>query len=301
MLFRAEVCLKRNLLQAVLRAAIYHLKSSHCSENKHSGEKASRCTSPGRKGSLTVEAALVCSLFLFCVTALLHLFVLQELRSEIDRALTDAGKELSQDAYFADDWEEVTGTAAVWSYGKHYLKNYLEGRKTAGLIVGDINGVSLLGSGWNEEDSLLTLRAIYRVRMPVGLTDLHPIWVVQSKKVRGWSGFHGRGAAGNLSEEELVYVTEYGEVYHRKLDCRHLKLSIRQSTFDEVSQLRNSEGARYYPCEYCWGKEQSFLYITDDGNRYHATLHCQGLSRGIRTLRLSQTGGLPPCSVCGGT
>ena len=95
-------------------------------------------------------------------------------------------------------------------------------------------------------------------------------------------------------------MTEYAEVYHRKLSCRHLKLSIRQVFYEELAGLRNDDGARYYPCEYCWQKGQLYAYITDDGIRYHSTLHCQGLSRSIRTVRLSETGALRPCSVCGG-
>lgn len=241
----------------------------------------------------------MCSFLLLSVTALLHLFVLQELKAEVDRALTDVGKELSQDAHFVDSGQSWAGSA-VAVYGTWYLRDYLEERQTVGILKSGARAVSLLGSTWDSDTSTLTLRAAYRVHMPMGVSWFHPIWVVQTKKVRGWNGFLGRGAGAGPGEEELVYVTEYGVVYHRKLDCRHLKLSIRQAALEDIPDLRNTEGAKYYPCEFCWEKDQSILYITDDGNRYHGTLHCQGLARGIRTVRISQTGGLPPCAVCGG-
>ena len=49
-------------------------------------------------GSMTVEAALVFPVFLFGLTALLYLFVLLRVQTEIGRALTNAGRELAQDA-----------------------------------------------------------------------------------------------------------------------------------------------------------------------------------------------------------
>lgn len=246
-----------------------------------------------------MEASLAFPLFIFTITALLYLFFLLQLQTEIGRALTDTARELSQGAYLTENQEEWTVSIGTFVYGTYYVEQYLENQAAAELLKEGVRGISLLGSSWNAEESRLTLRASYQVILPPGLSWFHPIRVVQTKTVRGWTGFGGRGAAEGLLNEDLVYVTEYGVVYHQRLDCRHLKLSIRQTTAEETKNLRNSAGAKYYPCEHCQEGKGSFVYVTEDGNRYHTTLHCQGLTRGIRTMRISETGGLPPCSVCG--
>ena len=50
-------------------------------------------------------------------------------------------------------------------------------------------------------------------------------------------------------QEEYVYITENGTVYHRERNCTHLTLSIELAGKDEVGQLRNESGGKYYPCE----------------------------------------------------
>ena len=64
--------------------------------------------------------------------------------------------------------------------------------------------------------------------------------------------------------------------------------------------VRNGDGAKYYPCERCWKEGSEIVFLTEEGNRYHQTLNCSSLVRGIHAVRLWETGGLPPCSVCGG-
>lgn len=75
----------------------------------------------------------------------------------------------------------------------------------------------------------------------------------------------------------MVYVTDYGTVYHRELSCRYLKLSIRQSGLSEVADLRNESGGKYYPCEKCWKEGADPVFLTDDGTRYHQSLNCSAM------------------------
>ncbi len=297
MLFRTKVNLKIKSLQAVRRDAVYVLKNSKCSILSYQNEKASRCAS--ENGSLTVEASLVVPLFLFAVSAVLYLFFWLQLQVFVGRALTDTARELSQSAYLTENQENWSTSLGTVVFGRYSLEKYLENQPAAEVIKGGVQGISLLGSNWKAEESQLTLRASYQILVPPGLSWFHPITVTQTKTVRGWTGFSGRSKAEQLLDEDLVYVTEYGRVYHQRLDCHHLKLSIRQTTVEETKDLRNTDGAKYYPCEHCWKNQGDFAYITEDGNRYHETLNCQGLARGIRTMRISEVGGRPPCSACG--
>lgn len=298
MFFRTGACLNNlKTLQAVPGDSAIDFKHSLYSGRASHGERISRCASLTKRASLTVEAALVFPLFLFAVTGFLYLFLLLQLKVEVGRALTDAGKELAVSAELLEPGEGSSLLSVL--YGKQKLDRYLSGRAAGGIVKGGYQGISLLESHLDAENAVLTLRADYRVVLPPGLSWFHPVRVAQSRTVRCWVGFRGRESAGTKGEE-VVYVTEYGTVYHRSLECRHLKLSIRQVGKEEVEALRNGDGGKYYPCERCRKSDSAFVYITAEGNRYHESLSCSGLSRSIRTVRISETGGLPPCSVCGG-
>lgn len=295
-------CQKESLKNIKVLQAVANDCSGSSTDSKYqsqisSGKRMSWCTSLKLKGSMTVEAALVFPLFLFGITALLYLFVLLRVQTEIGRALTDAGRELSQDAGLT---EEMENSALAGVRGGQKVREYLSKRPGVEVIRQGINGISMIGTAWNREDSMLTLRASYQVVLPPGLVWFHPIYITQTKTVRGFTGFGRKQSFSGEQGEEVVYVTDYGTVYHRSLNCRHLKLSIRQSSLTEVEGMRNENGGKYTPCERCWKGEGHVIYVTSDGNRYHASLNCSGLVRGIRTVLISETGGMPPCSVCGG-
>jgi hypothetical protein len=301
MFFRTWVCLNNSKsLQAVQNDRSVIRKSSLYSQISNHCERASRYTPHIGKGSMTVEAAFVFPLFLFGMIAFLYLFLLLQLQTQVGRAMTDAGKILAQEAYLTDSEQGVGNSVAATAYVNVSINRYLEGRAAANILSEGTGGISTLGTVWNVSDSTLTLRASYQVILPPGITWFRPIRIMQEKTVRGWTGFGSRQTMSEEAGEELVYVTDYGTVYHRSLSCHHLKLSIRQTALGGVEALRNTGGGKYYPCERCWEQGSTVVYITEDGNRYHESLNCSGLTRGIHTMRLSETGGLPPCSNCGG-
>ena len=169
----------------------------------------------------------------------------------------------------------------------------------AAVLKDGADGLSLLGSSWAPEKSLITLESSGQAVFPPGISWFHPVRIRQKRVVRGWTGFGGRERSSNSEKEEVVYVTDYGTVYHRELSCRYLKLPIRQSGLSEVADLRNESGGKYYPCEKCWKEGADPVFLTDDGTRYHQSLNCSAMVRGIHTIPRSETM-LPPCSVCGG-
>lgn len=288
---------KRKALQAVANDCSGSSTDSKYQVHNPSCKRISWCT-PGRsQGSMTVEAALVFPIFLFGLTALLYIFVLLRIQTEIGRALTNVGRELAQDA---GELGGLESSLLSGVRGGQKVRAYISDRSGTEIIKGGVKGISFVGSMWDGEDSMLTLRASYQVTLPPGISWFHPLRITQTKKIRGWTGF---GKKQNLLKdqgEEVVYVTDHGSVYHRKLNCRHLKLSVQQTNIAQVDGLRNGNGGKYMPCERCWKDGSQIAYITGEGNRYHETLNCPGLIRRIRTVLLSETGGLPPCSICGG-
>ena len=100
-------------------------------------------------------------------------------------------------------------------------------------------------------------------------------------------------------DDEWVYITPYGTVYHRDRACRYLDLNIRAVSRQSLLTLRNADRKIYRPCESCGLSGNRTVYVTDYGERYHNSLSCSGLKRTIYMIKLSQTGGKKACSKCG--
>ncbi len=112
---------------------------------------------------------------------------------------------------------------------------------------------------------------------------------------RAWAG---RFMPDGGTSPRYVIVTETGSVYHLTESCSYLSLSVKEVSFDEVSDMRSSDGAKYYPCERCArGMHGSTCYITGDGRRYHYRRDCSGLKRTWNWVEYENCG-LPPCSRC---
>ena len=118
--------------------------------------------------------------------------------------------------------------------------------------------------------------------------------------VKPWTGYDVTEGKNRTEEDRIVYMTEYGSVYHKNRSCTHLSLSIQAIASAGVSAERNESGECYAPCEYC-GDEGivTVVFVTTHGNRYHTTTTCRGLKRSVKTLRLSEVEGVNPCEKCG--
>lgn len=116
---------------------------------------------------------------------------------------------------------------------------------------------------------------------------------------RKWTGYNVSGSKGEINEDEYVYVTEYGSVYHRNRECKHLSVSIKIVSSNDIESLRNSNMEKYTMCEICKGSGTGILFITESGNKYHGSASCSGLKRNVKTVKLSEVEGMPACSGCG--
>lgn len=214
MFFRTGVCLiKFKALQAAAdgRAVIFTINSDN-SLSHPCAEKTSRCASFRKRGSLTVEAALVFPLFLFALTAFLSLFFLVQVRVEIGRALTDTGRELAQMAYFSEDAGSLAPSAMAMLYGQREVEAYLEDRVAAEIIKDGADGLSFLGTVWNEEDSVLTLRASFQAVLPP--------WILWAARFAAMNSITGRAkAAGTPWKRRNLCGNGAGAVYTARKLC----------------------------------------------------------------------------------
>ncbi len=262
------------------------------------------CAVSQNRGSLTVEAALVLPFFLFFLIGILQLGRAIQTEGAVRAGLWETGKKLSTYAYMTEykgEEEQIdklfgagalayTYTSFLSQKGKEYWNN--------SLVSGGSSGFSFLFSSYLKEDGYLDLIVTYKLRIPFLLTGDIYLPQIQRCRVRGWIGEKDN----TKKEEDMVYITESGNVYHLTKSCSHLTLAIQEIAPEQLPKARNSSGGKYSPCEKC-GKEPlqgRNYYIAKEGDCFHTRRSCSGLKRTVLTIPLSQVGERSLCKRCGG-
>ncbi len=264
------------------------------------------------RASITLEASMALPLFIFFFVNIMTLFNIVKVQSDMEAALHQTGSEMSlmafdvmfgKEAILGEDQDDLSGISAA--AGILYAKNEIEGRlkdkKGTECIKGGIGGVTFLGSKILTDGDVIDIVMDYRVKPMIPLIGFKAFGAESRYFGHAWTGYDiSNGLYVEGAEDEFVYVTEHGEVYHRSVDCEHLHLSIRSLDFRKLKSERNKDGKKYYPCEYCGsGIGGGNVFITTYGDRYHSSVNCPGLKRKIYTIPLSEVGGRRCCSSCG--
>ena len=180
------------------------------------------------RGSMSVEAALIMSIFLLAVNLLFYFFHLMEFQIELQFAL-----------------EQKVHEAAVRQ------TEIIPGRLQASVsreLLGEGRGLSLGGKGLRlvqnpgEETEFLDVTAVFEAGPPLQIFGPMNGTYIHRCRRRFWSGqesIQDEGAEAENSEQEYVYVTQSGSVYHRSRACTYLKPSVRSVSFEGVSGLRS--------------------------------------------------------------
>ena len=263
---------------------------------------------------MTVEASIVLPLFLFFFLNLGCAIELIRLHGNLELALWQIGSKLSVYGYALDSgetpdsgdgwWRDLAGRVfsatyvkaqVVDSAGEEYLDSSPLTDGAAGLQLWESR---VFGSN-DEIDIIVT----YSVSPWSGLIGFFPFRMANRYYGHIWNGYQVSGGQGDDQEEtQTVYVTETGSVYHLTTECTHLRLSVHQIAASGIEDARNQDGGRYRPCTRCaQGSAPPFLYITDEGDRYHYSGDCSGLRRTVSSMTLEEAlaAGYRACSRCG--
>ena len=253
----------------------------------HNG-KASTST-PFRAG-ITIEAALAMPFFFFAVISLIYLFEIMAIQTSVRSGLTYAGKIVAEESY---------PLAAVNPGNiEEYVVNAIGAERLERSIVIDGSmGIDCSDSSMSVRTGIGTIKAEYKIRIPVPFFYRDGITRTESIRIKAWTGYEKEFLG--MSEEETVYVTENGIVYHRDYHCTYLELSIHMVASDSVDGLRNVNGGKYYACRRCGSGVSGQVYITDSGDKYHGSLSCSGLKRTVYAIPLSEAIGKGACVRCG--
>ncbi len=285
----------------------YDLTDKRVSHNT-SGKKGK---GPGicARASMTLEAACVLPIFLFAVFNMYAAMNEIGLHVRMQTAMQQTGLSLAGYAYayerVAQGSQVLRSELADVAFSEGYVKRQVE--ESVGTeylqsvgVRGGADGVSFVQSDILTGDRI-TLVAAYRMGALFAPEEFLSFSMGNRVCLRAWTGYDNTvNAGGNAEAEQLVYVTEHGEVYHRSRACYHLHVTIRQTDQERLAAERNRDGGSYTACELCGSRRRTgVLYVSEDGSRYHTTAACGALKRTVRVIPLSQAGDRAPCSECG--
>ena len=246
--------------------------------------------SASKKGSVTVEAAMAVPLFFLAVVSLLYLMESMAIQASVRCGLQAAGKKAA---------EEASSTAVIMPHRieSDVVNSIGQERLQRSIVTGGRGGIRCDGSRMSSRTGIGELVAVYEIRVPLPIFGIPPIKHEEKLRIKAWTGYEKQGFG--QEDDETVYVTETGLVYHRDYHCTHLELSIHMVPQSDIESLRNEGGGKYHPCERCIKGDGGGVYITDTGGHYHSSLSCSGLKRTVYAVPLSEVAGKGACSRCG--
>lgn len=243
------------------------------------------------KGSYTLEAAVVIPVVAIFFMTILFFFRVLQVQTQVQEALFYSSRKTACEA------SAVSSEAALLVSAEAFFRKELSSYELPDqYIYGGKRAITLANSRLSGDS--VSLQANYYMRLPITFFAVKGIAVQQQSKSYKWIGDRE-----NTTEEDYVYITEHGTVYHRSRNCHYLDLSIQTATSGQIANLRNKNDHKYYACSECVVKntQTGFLYLTDYGTRYHSSLSCSGLKRTIYLVSIEKVGGKGPCGKCGGS
>lgn len=265
-------------------------------------------------GSMTVEAAFVMPIFLFFFLNLMSAVEMVRLHGNLELALWEHGRALAVSGYICEaaeqnlkeDWQDsipvqLGGKLLTdWAVKSAILQELGEGYLDKSPLTSGSDSLNLTESSYMENDCI-DIKVTYQVSAMFRIPGVSSFRMANRYYARAWTGYQvWEEEDSDADASDIVYVTEYGEVYHVTPDCSYLKRVIRKVTMQEVMKECNSAGEHYTECLLCSQSDsEGSVYIMSGGNRYHITLECPAVKRNVRTMERKQAEQhFRPCSRC---
>ena len=254
------------------------------------------------KASLTIEAAICIPFFIVFWISILSILQILTFYTKLDISLASTARE---SAIYANKQKEnldnsmVTITSIPFIHKK--TKQYLTSQKTPFFSIQEEKINYNFGLS-NINSNVLDIIVEYEIK-PVFQLLPFPKVVLQNRiLVKNWTGYYLDSNENKKEEQqEYVFVTETGTVYHTNRQCTHLVLTISPIQQSVCIEQRNKYNEKYLPCEKCRPQIlDQLVYITDEGNHYHNSLMCSGLKRTVITIKLEEKENRTRCIRCSG-
>lgn len=226
-------------------------------------------------GSITMEAAIVTTIFMFVIFSVIGYLTLMNRQLAVQMKINNVAIAMSKMKFY----EQAADKISDYSETLRKLKSNI-----------NLSGEKEQENDWDEIDIVHNFSyTIPWINKTIRLTE--------RCLVKDWTGYD------ITKSQELVYITKNGRVYHTTKECSHLSLKIRKINYQQLSIERNNYGQKYSRCTICVKSEptiDSNIFVTEDGTKYHNSLTCSGLLRNIITIEKSKVKNMLPCSRCSG-
>lgn len=253
-----------------------------------------------RSASLTAEAALAFPVFFFTVYLLWQLFLLLLFQMQVCHVMTDTAIKYAHLGYPERKAEEQKVDIS-WLYQPLFWNALPETDRVENLWVLCVP----------QEDGAIRVSVSYQFIFQSVFYPEISCPVQQKFRFYPYLGEtdpdlfaadHETGTGTEDKEEDIVYMTEYGSVYHESRACSYLNVIIRSVGASHVEQERNASGRKYSLCERCDNMESTgVVYISAGGEKYHLIAGCPALKRTVLERKRSEVAGIPACHKCGNT
>lgn len=266
------------------------------------------------KASMTVEAAIVLPLLLFFFINLMSSIEMMRLHSNLQLALWETGYRMTIYNYAyetlkdgmtskGEDFNQLLEGAIGVVYNNLFARNEVidyvgeEYLMKSPLTYG-ADGLIFLESSIMERD-YVDLAVTYEVSAPIQFVGFPSFRMSNRFYGKAWTGYTILEDDVE-KEEDIVYVTEHGSVYHTTRECSYLKRLVETVSSLEVHYIRNETGQNYSLCSLCKNSPVGrVVYITAGGFRYHLQKNCTAITRMIIPIDVDSARQYRPCNRCG--
>lgn len=269
------------------------------------------CTLPfGIYGSLTIEAALGLTLFMFTIICLSMPLKMLDTHRKVQMTLEAVSRELSKQAYLqyritqGECMNSKENTGELLSlFTNISLISYLNQQIKAAVGDNRIEKLDLSKTRVSEDGEMIDLWVEYRLKLPFSIFQLESIPAEGRSLRRGWIGSKGGRLelknAENEEKERTVYVGKNRGRFHWSKSCHYISNDIHSVSSGDLGNKTNSSGNKYKPCSICGrGTDLEIAYILPNGRYYHSRKDCSSISYYVRETILSEVEYLGECSYC---
>lgn len=269
---------------------------------------------PSASASMTLEAALCLSLFIFAAVSLILPMKIMTTERRIQAGLEAVGEDFSRYAYLQDVLAEgkLSVIPGADEFAKGFCKNlsggvaqgYAQVLAMAHADTGNVQYANMRRSAIREDGETFDLILDYEIKMPFPVLGLQAVSRTARCTRRAWIGKEGKVSsgdeAGEADDDEIVYVGKDSTRYHRNRSCHYLSNTLTAISYEQVGEQRNHSGGIYHACASCGqgAGVGSTVYIMPSGSSYHTTRACKAILAYVRAVRLSEVRYLGACSYC---
>lgn len=240
-----------------------------------------------RSASLTTEAAMVFPIFFFSVYIFWQCFLLLLVQMSVCRKVTEAALAGAGLGYVERTADEAEGVSFL--YEPLIFAALADEERLIGLNV----------SFEETEERHVQGKIRYLFGIKTALFPELYLPVVQTFRFLPYVGEADEEEKEEQGKENIVYVTEFGTVYHESRSCSYLSIEVNAFSFSGISDRRNLYGKKYGACSICVKEgECDPVYVSVSGEKYHSRVDCPALKRMVKEKRREEVL-LPACTRCG--